>query len=315
MSLSANNTPSQRRHRADRVGRVGRAGQRTGRRAGRVGSDRPSDGSAQEDRDATGRRGGRRSDRRRAAAVQAGPIRRPERSLPSGRAALGGLLVTIAALGTLLAYGSAHSAPKGRFLVATRDVAAGAPLGRSDVRVARFDLPPDLAERVADASAQSQFTDLVTLAPIRAGEPILRANLIRKSGGATSREMSVSLDSAQAAGGHLQIADRVDVLATFGSGTDARTELVAADLPIVRLDRADGSITSSRAAMTITLAFDDPALELSMAQAIAVGKVQLVRTTGAAARSQASPTSSPSSPPTAPLSNSAVAASAARKGR
>ena len=242
---------------------------------------------------------------------------RPRRNLPSGRAALGGLLVTVAVLGTLVSYGRAHGTPKGRFLVATHDVAAGAPITRSDVRVAKFDLPADLAPRVADRSMQAEFVNLVTLTPVRAGEPILTANLARKRGGVSSREVSVSLDPAQAAGGHLQAGDRIDVLATVGSGTEARTELVAGDVPIVRIERTDGSITSSRGALTVTIAFVDPGLELSLAQAFSVAKVQLVRTTGAERATSPRPTrlsarDSPLSPSTAPSSDGPVEGVVAR---
>ncbi len=208
-------------------------------------------------------------------------------ALPSGRAALGALLVTIAALITFVAYARSHGPARGHYLVATHDLVAGSAVSVDDVRIARVDVPNDIAPQLLQPG--TPFDGVVALGPIRAGQFLQAGNLIRKPAGAQTREISLALDAAQAAGGHLLPGDRVDLLATFGTGNDAHTEVVLTNAPVVRIDRGDASITANRGAMNITLAFEDPAIEQPLAQAIAIAKVQLVRTTGANTNSRADP--------------------------
>ena len=203
----------------------------------------------------------------------------PGSSLPSGRAAVGALLVAIAALLTFAAYLRASGPARGRFLVLTHDLAAGDSVAAADVRTARVDIPKDIAQQLVDPA--TSLDGVVTLSPLRAGQFLQAGDLIRKPAGASSREISLAVDSAMAAGGRLVPGDRVDLLATFGSGSDASTKVVLSDAPVVRVDRGESSITSTRGSMTITLAFDDPSIEPELAQALAIAKVQLIRSTGA----------------------------------
>ena len=202
-------------------------------------------------------------------------------ALPSGRAALGALLVTGSAVAAFALYSASNGGPTGRFLVATHDLAASAAVRASDFRVARIDLPADLGSLVLQPGNLREVDgDIVTLGPIRAGELIQRGNLIRKPAGVEVREISLSVDPSEAAGGRLVGGDTVDVIATYGSGVDAFTTVVATDIRVVRVERTDGSITSNRGELILTLGVEDPEGEVAIAHASAVGKLAIVRSTG-----------------------------------
>ena len=107
-------------------------------------------------------------------------------ALPSGRAAVGALLVAIAALLSFATYLRASGPARGRFLVLTHDLAAGDALSASDVRTARVDIPKDIAQQLVDPA--TPLEGVVTLIPLRAGQFLQAGDLIRKPAGATSRE-------------------------------------------------------------------------------------------------------------------------------
>ena len=112
--------------------------------------------------------------------------------------------------------------------------------------------------------------------PLAAGEPLRRSDLRPTAVASGLREYSVAVASAEAAGGLIQPADVVDVIATV----DGRTFYVAAGLDVVQVAR-EGSGLDVGDDLVIVLAVDDrTALELASAQAS--GSIVIVRATGAA---------------------------------
>ncbi|MEA2702922.1 MAG: hypothetical protein QOD63_867, partial [Actinomycetota bacterium] len=71
-----------------------------------------------------------------------------------------------------------------------------------------------------------------------------------------------------------------DLLATYGTGNDAFTLVVVRQALLVGIDRPRTSSGDSGPA-TVTVAVDDPADAVALAHAIQLGKVTLVRATGA----------------------------------
>src|SRR5437773_538663 len=71
-----------------------------------------------------------------------------------------------------------------------------------------------------------------------------------------AHELSFALPPDRAVGGHLQVGEQVAVLATFGTGTDARTELVAPRALVLAVERAPGGLDGS--GVLLTVAVDDP---------------------------------------------------------
>jgi hypothetical protein len=74
--------------------------------------------------------------------------------------------------------------------------------------------------------------------------------------------------------------ERADLLATYGTGNDAFTLVVVRQALLVGIDRPRTSSGDSGPA-TVTVAVDDPADAVALAHAIQLGKVTLVRATGA----------------------------------
>jgi Flp pilus assembly protein CpaB len=101
----------------------------------------------------------------------------------------------------------------------------------------------------------------------------------------------VAVDTAQAAGGLIQPADVVDVIATV----DGRTFYAAAGLDVVQVTR-EGSGLGVGDELIIVLAVDDrTALDLASAQA--AGSIVVVRATGAAPPLRSAGSSDPTETP------------------
>jgi Flp pilus assembly protein CpaB len=137
----------------------------------------------------------------------------------------GGLLVACAMLGVLEMPGGASTTGTVR-LVAAVDIAAGNPVGPNDVTSVPLDLPGIAGERAL--TPETSLDDRVARVTIPAGT-ILTADHLRTAsgGGSTGAEATVSLPVTAALGGSLLVGDRVDVVATYGSGFDGRTTVEA----------------------------------------------------------------------------------------
>jgi flagella basal body P-ring formation protein FlgA len=65
------------------------------------------------------------------------------RSLPGGRAVLGGFLVAASATGVFAAWSASTTGPTASYVVVTSDVAPGERIERSDLAVVAVDLPSE----------------------------------------------------------------------------------------------------------------------------------------------------------------------------
>src|SRR5690606_15904534 len=75
---------------------------------------------------------------------------RPPRGLPSSRAAVGGLLVAVAAIGTWAAATGGAGAGTARYVVTRRPVAPGVELTADDLALLEVDLPDRLRSSAFD---------------------------------------------------------------------------------------------------------------------------------------------------------------------
>ena len=91
------------------------------------------------------------------AAVAAPRTLTRRRSLPGGRAVVGGLLVTASAVGLFAASGAASDGPRAAYVVATHDIGAGQRFGPDDLALVRLDLPTRQRSR--------SYTSIGTLVP------------------------------------------------------------------------------------------------------------------------------------------------------
>src|SRR3954471_4712183 len=98
---------------------------------------------------------------------------RRRRTLPGGRAVVGGFLVALSAVGVFSAWTASTSGPSQRYVVATHDIAPGDRIARGDLTVVALDLP--------DAQRHHAFTDLDLLVGATALAPLADGQLVQSS--------------------------------------------------------------------------------------------------------------------------------------
>jgi hypothetical protein len=198
-------------------------------------------------------------------------IERPRR-LPGGRAVVGGLLVALAGVGTLVAWQEASGTPDRRYAVASRAVRPGEELAAGDVRLVPVDLPDGVAG--AAFGDPADVAGRVALGPIAEGELVQAGALSDPGAGVPTAEVSFALARDRVVDGRLSSGDLVDVFVT----TDAGTTAVAERLQVVTVTDGGASLASG-AELTVTLALTDPGSRGEVIQAVRSGEVTLVRST------------------------------------
>lgn len=217
----------------------------------------------------------------------------PTPKLIPARAAAGALLITLAALGVFIGWSRATSPPTTTYVVAARAVAPGQVLASGDLVAQPMEL--------SDAVAGGAFTDgtmlvgAVAVAPLEAGDLIQRSAVVQPEGDRSRaavdalqrRQVSLSLDRSRAVAGLLEAGESVDILATYGSGTDAWTEKIASDAVVIGVgDSSDSGLTSA-GTVVVTVALHDDLAVLRAVNATDAGVLTLVRSTGTGAGSGA----------------------------
>lgn len=205
------------------------------------------------------------------------PLRRRS-TLPSGRAVVGGLLVALSALGTFAAYTRATAGPTHSYAVAGRDLPIGTQLTAGDLLLLPMDLPPLVAEQ-ATFSSPRELVGATVIGPVRRGELVQTADVVRKRSGPAELEVSFSIESSRALAGSLRPGEQVDVLATFGGGGDSYSVVVVRHARVLDTARSGSSLGQGRTE-TVTLAVANSEEALGLTHAINAGEVTLVRSTG-----------------------------------
>jgi Flp pilus assembly protein CpaB len=208
------------------------------------------------------------------------PRVRNRRGVPGGRAVVGGLLVAVAAVGVFAAYGDATAGPSTSYAVATSDLPVGRRIGPSDVELRSMDLPAAVAGR-AFTSADA-VVGAVTLAPLARGELVQAGALVPAGGAPTpAAELSFAIPVDRAVNGTLRPGERIDVLATYGTGGAAHTTVVVRGVLLLGNDEGEAAIGASTRVLTVAL--EDPDDVVRVTHAVRAGEVTVVRATTAAA--------------------------------
>jgi Flp pilus assembly protein CpaB len=202
---------------------------------------------------------------------------RRRRGLPGSRAVVGGLLVAASAVGLFAAATGSDGGPGHSYVVARQELPAGARLQASDLELAPMELAPAVRSRAFDNAQVLVGATLVS--PLGAGELVQSSAVVARKGDASSRELSFTVERGRLGTGVKQ-GERVDLLATYGSGTDAFTMVVVRSALLLVIDRPRTS-TGDAGPTTVTVAVDDPNDVLALAHALQLGKITLVRSTGA----------------------------------
>lgn len=202
---------------------------------------------------------------------------RRRRGLPGSRAVVGGLLVAAAAVGMFAAASRSAGGPTHSYVVARQELPAGTRLQASDMELVPMELAPGVRDRVFDRAQPLIGATLVS--PLGAGELVQSSAVVARKGDTASRELSFTLERGRVGAG-IKHGERADLLATYGTGNDAFTAVVVRHALLVAIDRPR-TASGESGPSTVTVAVDDPADALALAHALQLGKVTLVRATGA----------------------------------
>jgi len=202
---------------------------------------------------------------------------RRRRSLPGSRAVVGGVLVAAAGVGLFSAASNAGRQSAHPYVVAGKALTAGSSLEPGDLALAEIELPPALRARAFDDL--DVLAGATLLAPVGPGELIQISAVIASGSSAGSRELTFTVERGRI-GPTIRDGERIDLLATYGSGNDAYTVVAGHDLAVITIDRSRvGAGETSPVLMTVVVA--DPAQEVALSHAAQVAKLTVVRTTGA----------------------------------
>ena len=200
----------------------------------------------------------------------------PRSRRPPARAALGGLLVAVAAVGAFV-LATPASGPSVEYVVAAHAIEPGARIDADDLTLTAVDLPADLAPLAfTDAST---LTGTVALGPMDEGQLVQAGDI-----GAASLspfEVSLALEGDRVLDGRLAPGERVAVLATYGSGPDAETLTVASSALVERISKPTGLAVGTADVVTLGLSFEGDAQ--AVVHAARAGELTLVRTIAATA--------------------------------
>lgn len=200
---------------------------------------------------------------------------RRRRGLPGSRAVVGGLLVAASAVGLFAAASRSGDGPTQAYVVARQELAAGTRLEVSHLELVPMDLAPAVRARVFDNAEPLVGTTLI--APLAAGELVQGSAVVARRADSASRELSFTLERGRLSPGVKQ-GERADLLATYGSGNDAFTTVVVRQAVLVAIERPRAGDSGPT---TVTVAIDDAADALALAHALQLGKITVVRATGA----------------------------------
>ncbi len=183
---------------------------------------------------------------------------RPARNLPGGRAVVGALLVAAAAVATFAAYLEATAAPTVAYVVARGPVEVGTRLASMDAVGERFgtvalDLTGVVAERLIRSDELSTLIGQAVVSPLQAGDLLTRTQLLDDGGLEDGHSLSFALPRHAALAGELRPGERIDVLATYGSGVEAYTTYIVRDVPLARVASPDGGSLGSSSDLTLTI--------------------------------------------------------------
>jgi len=200
-------------------------------------------------------------------------------AVPRQRAVLGGFLIALAAALAFFASGGGSSAPSTQIVIARNAIAPGKTLSAADLETISLPLADAIAAHGFDSV--DALIGASTLAPVDRGE-LVQHSAVRSSTGGAEPGFSFPIDREHAVDGDLRPGDTVDVLATFGSGIDAETAVLARSVRVSDITESDPSSMNSAGRLVITATFSTTDQVLDIAHAAQVAALTVIRTTGIA---------------------------------
>lgn len=198
-------------------------------------------------------------------------------AIPRQRALLGGLLIAIAAVLAFLASSGHSSPPSTDIVIARHRITPGMTLGEADIELVSIAITDAVAVHGFDST--EALIGASTLAPIDQGELVQRSAVRTITAGAEPG-FSFPIDREHAVDGDLRPGDSVDVLATFGSGIEAETAVLARSIRVSEITEGDASSVGGTGRLVITATFSSLDQVLDIAHAAQVAALTVIRTTG-----------------------------------
>lgn len=201
--------------------------------------------------------------------------RRPRRPI-STRVPPSLALAIVAGVLAALFYLRSTGGPEGvPVAVAVRDIPVGEAVRIGDLRFTEVAASSRLLGELVPRDQLAALNGAIAGRSIAEGSPLLRDDLVAAVAGGRQRAMSLPVEREHAVGGKLRPGDRVDVI----DGTVASYVITNAEVLDVPRPVSDTLSGTGRYAITIAV---DAQGALRLAAAIAGGKVEVVRSTGAA---------------------------------
>ena len=197
---------------------------------------------------------------------------------------VGALLVAAAAVVTFAAYLDATAAPTRSYVVATATIEPGTRLSSMAAVSERFgtialDLSDEVAARVVPASAVDGLVGQVVVTPLQPGDLLTRTQVVDDGGAEGAQTLSFSLPRTAAVAGALRPGERIDVLATFGSGDGAYTAYVVRGVPLLGVTAPDGGALGGGSELTLTVAVSALRDVQALGHAVNTAEVFVTRST------------------------------------
>jgi Flp pilus assembly protein CpaB len=195
----------------------------------------------------------------------------------NARTTLGALLFLVALVGTQRVISANQQVTP--VWSASRDIPAGTVLAAGDLVPTEVNLPADALSLYVLASTPTDSA--VVVQSLRAGELVPLASLAASGSEVEGRLITIPIGVDHAVGGELRPGDRVDVFASFDSGSPrAVTRLLVADVEVIEPVRAGGLVSGGGSLIGLTLRV--PTSEAaSVAFAIRNAEIDIVRIAGA----------------------------------
>lgn len=207
------------------------------------------------------------------------PILRVKKRLPSGRAVLGGLLVSLAVVAVLIASRIGEDATFQDVVVARQELAPGTVIEAEHIEQVRMRLANEANFVVSNPDA---IVGSVVLGPVGANE-FLQVSNIAVSGPDTLpsglAEVSIEIEPSRAPA-RIASGELVSLLATFEDSDGSRTVLIADRVVVLSYD--DGDVDDFSGGDTVLrLGVSDGDVASAIVSAAITGDVSVVGVTGA----------------------------------
>ena len=207
------------------------------------------------------------------------PVIRSRKRLPSGRAVLGGLLVSLAVVAVLVASRMGEDATFQDVVVASQELAPGTVIESGHVHQVRMRLSED-ADFVI--SQPESIIGSVVLGPVGANEFLQESNIAEGSPESLPSglaEVSIEIEPGRAPA-RIASGELISVLATFTDGDESRTVLVADRVVVLSYDNGTADDFSTGETV-LRVGVDTGEAASAIVTAAITGDVSIVGVTGA----------------------------------